>query len=88
MYGSKALGTKVRRRAAGEEAPMVMSTLEWQLHQVPAGAEVVLVDAERHPVARGIVSRDRRTLYGPNGEQIVVAKLHAPGIKVVPRESV
>jgi hypothetical protein len=62
---------------------MVMSTLEWQLHQVPAGAEVVLVDAERHPLARGIVSRDRRLLYGPNGEQIPVAAVGATGIRIV-----
>jgi hypothetical protein len=66
---------------------MVMSTLEWQLHQVSAGTEVVLVDAAQHPVARGIVSRDRRTLYGPNGEQIVVASLHGVGIKVVSRST-
>lgn len=62
---------------------MVMSTLEWQLHQVPAGAEVVLVNADRHPLARGIVSRDRRTPYAPNGEQIVVASVRATAIKVV-----
>jgi len=62
---------------------MVMSTLEWQLHQVPAGAEVVLVDADRHPLARGIVSRDRRVLYGPNGEQIAVASVRATSIRVV-----
>jgi hypothetical protein len=64
---------------------MIMSSLEWQLHQVAAGAEVVLVDANRHPVARGIVSRDRRTLYGPNGEQIPVGSVRAAAVRVVRR---
>jgi hypothetical protein len=60
-----------------------MTSLEWQLHQVAAGVEVVLVDANRHPVARGIVSRDRRTLYGPNGEQIAVGSVRAAAVRVV-----
>jgi hypothetical protein len=67
----------------GRENTMIMSTLEWQLHQVAAGVEVVLVDAERHPVARGIVSRDRRTLYGPSGERIAVESSGATSLRVV-----
>ena len=62
-----------------------MSTIEWQLHKVAAGAEVVLIDADRHPVARGIVSRDRRTLFGPNGERIAVGSVRAASIRVVQR---
>jgi hypothetical protein len=62
---------------------MIMSTLEWQLHQVAAGVEVVLVDADRRPVARGIVSRDRRTLYGPNGERIAVESSGATSLRIV-----
>jgi len=62
-----------------------MTSLEWQLHQVAAGVEVVLVDADRHPVARGIVSRDRRTLYGPNGERIQVGSVRAAAVRVVRR---
>jgi hypothetical protein len=58
---------------------MIMTTLEWQLHQVPAGSEVVLIDAKGHPIARGIVSRDRRILYGPNGEHIPVSAAGAAG---------
>jgi len=62
-----------------------MTTLEWRLHQVPAGSEVVLVDANRRPLARGIVSRDRRTLIGPNGEHIVVAAARAVSLRVIHR---
>lgn len=73
----------------GEEVPreeaVIKSMIEWQLHQVAAGAEVVLIDADRHPVARGIVSRDRRTLFGPNGESIVVGSVRAVGIRLVQR---
>ncbi len=61
----------------------MMSQIEWQLHQVVAGAEVVLIDAQRRPVARGIVSRDRRTLRGPNGERITVCSVPAAGVRVV-----
>ena len=63
----------------------MMSMIEWQLHQVVAGAEVVLIDANRHPVARGIVSRDRRTLCGPNGERTIVCSVPAASVRVVRR---
>jgi len=72
-------------RPLAREAAMMMTTLEWQLHQVSAGTEVVLIDADERPIARGIVSRDRRILYGPNGEQIAVARVTGPGIRVVPK---
>jgi hypothetical protein len=57
------------------------STVEWQLEQLPAGAEVVIKDDTGHLVARGTVNPDRVSLKGPGGEHIPI--LSGRGWKVI-----
>jgi hypothetical protein len=46
------------------------TTVEWQLEQLPVGADVMIKDEHGHLVARGTVNVDRVSLRGPGGEQI------------------
>jgi hypothetical protein len=46
------------------------TTVEWQLEQLPAGADVMIKDEHGHLVARGTVNVDRISLRGPGGERI------------------
>ena len=57
------------------------STVEWQLEQLPAGADVVIKDDQGHLVARGTVNPDRVSLRGPTGERIPI--LSGQGWKVI-----
>lgn len=57
------------------------TTVEWQLEQLPAGADVMIKDEHGHLVARGTVNVDRVSLRGPGGEHIPL--LTGRGWKVV-----
>lgn len=57
------------------------TTVEWQLEQLPAGADVVIKDEHGKLVARGTVNPDRVSLKGPGGERIPI--LSGRGWKVV-----
>jgi len=57
------------------------STVEWQLQQLPAGADVLIKDDQGQLVARGTVNPDRVSLKGPGGERIPI--LAAKGWKVI-----
>lgn len=47
---------------------MPKNQIEWELDQISAGSEIMVTDAEKRPVARGILRDDRKGLSGPNGE--------------------
>jgi len=47
---------------------MAPHPLEWELQQMEPGTEVLITDANKRPVARGVLRDDRRSLSGPNGE--------------------
>jgi hypothetical protein len=57
------------------------TTVEWQLEQLPAGADVVIKDDKGKLVARGTVNPDRVSLRGPTGENIPI--LSGQGWKVI-----
>ena len=57
------------------------TTVEWQLEQLQAGADVMIKDEHGHLVARGTVNADRVSLRGPGGEHIPL--LTGRGWKVV-----
>lgn len=57
------------------------TTVEWQLEQLPAGADVLIKDAQGQFVARGTVNADRVSLRGPGGDRIPI--LSGKGWKVV-----
>jgi hypothetical protein len=42
--------------------------IEWELDQISPGSEILVTDADKRPVARGILRDDRKGLSGPNGE--------------------
>jgi hypothetical protein len=48
------------------------TTVEWQLLQLPAGADVVIKDDKGKLIARGTVNADRISLRGPTGENIPI----------------
>jgi hypothetical protein len=48
------------------------TTVEWQLEQLPAGADVVIKDDKGKLIARGTVNPDRVSLRGPTGENIPI----------------
>jgi hypothetical protein len=48
------------------------TTVEWQLEQLPAGADVVIKDDKGRLIARGTVNADRVSLRGPTGENIPI----------------
>jgi hypothetical protein len=48
------------------------TTVEWQLQQLPAGADVVIKDDKGKLIARGTVNPDRISLRGPTGENIPI----------------
>ncbi len=48
------------------------TTAEWQLEQLPAGADVVIKDDKGKLIARGTVNPDRVSLRGPTGENIPI----------------
>lgn len=47
---------------------MVLSQEAWELQQLEPGTEVLVSDANKRPVARGVLRADRKSLSGPNGE--------------------
>ena len=47
---------------------MPQSTIDWELSQLSPGSELLVSDANKHVVARGILRDDRKGLSGPNGE--------------------
>ena len=47
---------------------MPQHPMEWELQQMEPGTEVLVSDANKRPVARGVLRDDRRSLSGPNGE--------------------
>jgi hypothetical protein len=57
------------------------TTVEWQLEQLPAGADVVIKDDKGKLIARGTVNPDRVSLRGPTGENIPI--LSGQGWKVI-----
>jgi hypothetical protein len=57
------------------------TTVEWQLEQLPAGADVLIKDDRGQLVARGTVNPDRVSLKGPGGERIPI--MSGRGWKVV-----
>jgi hypothetical protein len=57
------------------------TTVEWQLEQLPAGADVVIKDDKGRLIARGTVNADRVSLRGPTGENIPI--LSGQGWKVI-----
>jgi hypothetical protein len=57
------------------------TTVEWQLEQLPAGADVMIKDDQGRLVARGTVNPDRISLKGPGGDRIPI--LSGQGWKVV-----
>jgi hypothetical protein len=57
------------------------TTVEWQLEQLPAGADVMIKDEHGHLVARGTVNADHVSLRGPGGEHIPL--LTGRGWKIV-----
>lgn len=46
------------------------TTVEWQIEQLPAGADVMIKDDRGELVARGTVNTDHVSLRGPGGEHI------------------
>jgi hypothetical protein len=57
------------------------TTIEWQLAQLPAGADVVIKDDKGKLIARGTVNQDRVSLRGPTGEKIPIVS--GPGWQVI-----
>jgi hypothetical protein len=57
------------------------TTVEWQLEQLPAGADVVIKDEAGRLVARGTVNPDRVSLKGPGGDRVPI--LSGKGWKVI-----
>ncbi len=57
------------------------TTVEWQLEQLPAGADVVIKDERGQLVARGTVNPDRVSLKGHDGRTIPI--LSQKGWKVI-----
>ncbi len=57
------------------------TTVEWQLEQLPVGADVVIKDDKGHLVARGTVNPDRVSLRGPTGANIPI--LSGQGWRVI-----
>lgn len=57
------------------------TTVEWQLEQLPAGADVLIKDDQGQFVARGTVNPDRVSLRGPGGDRIPIVS--GKGWKVV-----
>ena len=57
------------------------TTVEWQLEQLPEGADVVIKDDRGRLVARGTVNHDRVSLRGPGGDRIPI--LSGQGWRVV-----
>jgi hypothetical protein len=51
-----------------EEEEMPGNPIEWELDLISPGSELMVTDAEKRPVARGILRDDRKGLAGPNGE--------------------
>ena len=47
---------------------MANNPIEWELQQVAPGSEIMVTDANKRPVARGILRDDRKGLSGANGE--------------------
>jgi hypothetical protein len=47
---------------------MVRHALDWELQQLEPGTEVLVSDANKRPIARGVLRDDRKSLSGPNGE--------------------
>jgi hypothetical protein len=47
---------------------MDRDTLEWELRQLESGTELLVSDARKHPIARGVLRDDRKGLSGQNGE--------------------
>ena len=47
---------------------MVPNQEAWELRQLAPGTELLVTDANKRPVARGILREDRKSLSGPNGE--------------------
>ena len=47
---------------------MAQNPLEWELQQLTAGTEILVHDANKKPIARGVLRADRKGLSGPNGE--------------------
>ena len=41
---------------------------EWELQQLSPGSEILVTDANKHLIARGVLRDDRKGLSGPNGE--------------------
>jgi hypothetical protein len=52
------------------------TTVEWQLTQLPAGAQVLIKDDKGNLVARGTVNPDRVSLNGPDGLRIPLMAGH------------
>lgn len=47
---------------------MVSNPVEWELQQLEPGTEVLVSDANKRPVVRGVLRDDRKSLSGANGE--------------------
>ena len=47
---------------------MAANPLEWELQQLEPGTEILVSDANKRPVARGVLRDDRKSLSGANGE--------------------
>ena len=41
---------------------------EWELSQLAPGTDLLITDANKKHIARGVLRDDRRGLSGPNGE--------------------
>ena len=59
------------------------TTVEWQLEQLPAGADVVIKDEAGRLVARGTVNPDRVSLKGPGGDRVPILSGKGWTVKVL-----
>jgi hypothetical protein len=62
------------------------TTVEWQLQQLPAGADVVIKDDKGKLIARGTVNPDRISLRGPTGENIPIVSGQGWRVIVLPQK--
>jgi hypothetical protein len=64
------------------------TTVEWQLEQLPAGADVMIKDERGQLVARGTVNTDHVSLKGPGGERIPLLTGHGWTVVILSQRGV
>ena len=65
---------------------MGQNPMEWELQQLTSGTEIMVSDAQKKPIARGVLRADRKGLSGPNGEYFSLENMDPTWSFVVVRQ--